>query len=85
MAQAYHGGNVNEKWQTALDTVKDYDGGSQLVLVKSWPGPFSMYRCFLLAPSLSFIWKTLVFIERYVGDRSPHPLAGRIPHPGAHA
>ena len=24
--------------------------------------------CFLLAPSLSFILKTLVFIERYVGD-----------------
>ena len=42
-AQAYRGGNVNEKWQTALDIVKAYDGGSQLVLVKSWPGPFSMF------------------------------------------
>ena len=37
-AQSHRGGNVNEKWQAALDVVKRYDGGSQLVLVKSWPG-----------------------------------------------
>jgi len=56
VAQAHHGGNVNEKWQTALDIVKDYDGGSQLVLVKSWPGPFSMYRP---NGTLEFTWKNL--------------------------
>ena len=29
-------------------------------------------RCFLLATSLSFILKTLVFIERYVGEWRRH-------------
>lgn len=51
-AQNYHGVNVNEKWQTALDIVKRFDGGSQVILTKSWPGPFSMYNG-------QFTWKNL--------------------------
>jgi hypothetical protein len=51
-AQAHHGVNVNEKWQTALDIVKRFDGGSQVILTKSWPGPFSIYNG-------QFTWKNL--------------------------
>ena len=43
-AEAHRGGNVNEKWQTALDIVKRFDGagGPKVIIVKTWPGPFSM-------------------------------------------
>lgn len=51
-AQAHHGGNVNEKWQTGLDMVKRFDGGSKAIIVKSWPGPFSAYKG-------EFTWKNL--------------------------
>ena len=44
-AENHRGGNTNEKWQTALDIVKHYDGGSKVIIVKSWPGPFSVYSC----------------------------------------
>lgn len=52
VAQNHHGGNVNAKWQTALDGVKRFDGGSKTILVKSWPGPFSMFDG-------AFTWKNL--------------------------
>lgn len=42
-AENHRGGNTNEKWQTALDIVKQYDGGSKVIIVKTWPGPFSVY------------------------------------------
>jgi len=55
-AQAHRGLNVNEKWQTALDIVKRYDGGAQLILVKSWPGPFNVYT---VNGNIEFTWKNL--------------------------
>ena len=40
---------VNEQWQTALDIVKRFRAKgdrnlAKTIIVKSWPGPFSMYK-----------------------------------------
>ena len=43
-AQAHHGVNVNERWQTGLDIVKRFDNGSKTIIVKSWPGPLSGFN-----------------------------------------
>eukprot|EP00729_Bicosta_minor_P013734 gene13734-9718_t len=44
IAQNHKGGNVNEKWQTALDIVREFDGGSKISIIKSWPGPLMVYK-----------------------------------------
>ena len=46
-AQAHRGGNVNEHWQSALDIVKCFGNdtaATKTIIVKTWPGPFGMFK-----------------------------------------
>ena len=42
--------------QTALDIVKQYDNNNKTIIVKAWPGPFSMYP---VGGINEFTWKNL--------------------------